>query len=83
MALICVATARSWHLRVDRIDMTVMSNIAISKKDSIAICMSVVVGTLVAVYFWYRNSGGCVDSVGVLIFYKHGPVEYMKILQLT
>jgi hypothetical protein len=45
--------------------------------------IAAVIGTLVAVYFWYRNSGGGVHSVGVLIFYKHGPVEYMKILQLT
>lgn len=67
---------------INRIGMTVMSNIVISKKDGIAICtiIAIVIGTLISVYYWYRNSGG---GVGVLIFYKHGPVEYMKILQLT
>jgi len=55
---------------INSIGMTVMSNIAISKKDAIAICMiiAVVIRILVAVYFWYRNSGGGVHSVGVLFF---------------
>ena len=62
-----------------------MSNISISRRGgiSISLIIAVVIGTLVAVYLWYRNSGGGIHSVGVLIFYKHGPVEYMKILQLT